>query len=204
MAVWTKRGGEKVGLPISCAERLGALWPREPKRNYPVMPARSVRTRSARKSASVSETGNDIDLGFLSDAVGFYLRTAHEAAFRAFLKRVEDSSTPPWRMAILVLIDANPGLTQVALARATKRDTSSLTPALDDLCERGLVTRIRQASDRRSYALKLTPAGKRAMQKLKASAEAHERELDRLVGRQQRAEFIRTLKRIAGGLAVDG
>ncbi|MEW6452200.1 MAG: MarR family winged helix-turn-helix transcriptional regulator [Pseudomonadota bacterium] len=174
------------------------------------MPARSIRTssvrvRSARNKAAVAvpDTGHDIDLGFLADAVGFYLRTAHEAAFRAFLKRVEDSNTPPWRMAILVLIDANPGLTQVALARATRRDTSSLTPALDDLCERGLVTRIRQVNDRRSYALKLTPAGKRAMRQLKASAEAHERELDRLVGREQRAQFIQTLKRLASGLSVD-
>ena len=165
---------------------------------------KSVRSRTARKSAAASDIGHDIDLGFLSDAVGFYLRTAHEAAFRAFLKRVGDSNTPPpWRMAILVLIDANPGLTQVALARATRRDTSSLTPALDDLCQRGLVTRIRQVSDRRSYALKLTPLGKKAMRQLKASAEAHERELDRLVGKEQRVQFIQTLKRIAAGLTTE-
>ena len=41
------------------------------------------------------------------------------------------------------------------------------------------------------------------MRQLKVSAEAHERELDRLVGRQQRVQFIRTLKRIAGGLSVE-
>jgi hypothetical protein len=41
------------------------------------------------------------------------------------------------------------------------------------------------------------------MQQLKSSAEAHERELDRLVGREQRAQFIQTLKRIAAGLAVE-
>ena len=135
--------------------------------------------------------------------MGFYLRTAHEAAFRSFLKRVGSSNAYPWRLAILVLIDANPGLTQVALARATRRDTSSLTPALDDLCAGGLVTRIRQARDRRSYALKLTPLGKKAMLKLKASAIAHERELDRLVGREHRTQFIQTLRRISAGLAVD-
>jgi DNA-binding MarR family transcriptional regulator len=163
-------------------------------------------TKSSRKSAATAspDTGTEIDLGFLSDAVGFYLRTAHEAAFRAFLNRVGDANARPWRFAILVLIDANPGLTQVALARAMRRDTSSLTPALDDLCDRGLVTRIRQPHDRRSYALKLTPLGKKAMRQLQSSAEAHERELDRLVGREQRVQFIRTLKRIAAGLAVEG
>jgi DNA-binding MarR family transcriptional regulator len=153
--------------------------------------------------AAVAETEGPIKLGFLDGAVGFHLRTAHEAAFRSFLKRVGASNAYPWRFAILVLIDANPGLTQVALARATRRDTSSLTPALDELCAGGLVTRIRQARDRRSYALKLTPLGKKAMQRLKASAAAHERELDRLVGSEQRGEFIRTLQRISAGLAVD-
>lgn len=164
--------------------------------------------RTARKNAALAAPGTrdasaGIDLGFLDDAVGFYLRTAHEAAFRAFMKRVSDLNTPPWRFAILALIDANPGMTQVALARATRRDTSSLTPALDDLCDRGMVVRIRQVQDRRSYALRLTPAGKKAMQQMKASAAAHERELDRLVGREHRAQFIETLKRIASGLAVD-
>jgi DNA-binding MarR family transcriptional regulator len=160
------------------------------------MPAKNVRN----SAGAAGSAGDPVNLGFFQNAVGFYLRTAHEAAFQAFLRRVDDPNTPPWRFAILVLIDANPGLTQVALARAIRRDTSSLTPALDDLCKRGLVTRIRQARDRRSYALQLTPLGKKAMQKLKASAEAHERELDRLVGREQRAQFIKTLQRIAAGL----
>src|SRR4029450_4711781 len=105
------------------------------------MPAGDSRKRAA---AAGPDIGNDIDLGFLADAVGFYLRTAHEAAFRAFLNRVGDANALPWRFAILVPIDANPGLPQVALARALRRDTSSLTPALDALCDRGLVTRIRQ------------------------------------------------------------
>ncbi len=159
-------------------------------------------TRPGRRSRSAASE-SEIKLGCLEDAVGFYLRTAHEAAFRTFLNRLSDAGAPPWRFAILALIDANPDITQVALARATQRDTSSLTPALDDLCERGLVTRVRQVHDRRSYALKLTPAGKKAMRQLTASVEAHERELDRLVGPEQRSQFVQTLKRIAGGFALE-
>jgi DNA-binding MarR family transcriptional regulator len=166
------------------------------------MPAKPVRKRAA-APAPPPEVANEINLGFFDDALGFHLRTAHEAAFRAFLKRVSGSNTPPWRFAILALIDANPGLTQVALARTTRRDPSSLTPALDDLCDRGLVSRIRQVHNRRSYALSLTTQGKKVMQQLKASAVAHERELDRLVGPEHRGLFIQILKRIADGLAVD-
>ena len=165
------------------------------------MRAKPVRKRAA--APAPPDVGDDINLGFFENALGFHLRTAHEAAFRAFLKRVSGSNTPPWRFAILALIDANPGLTQVALARTTRRDPSSLTPALDDLCDRGLVTRIRQVHNRRSYALSLTPLGKKVMQQLKASAVAHERELDRLVGPEHRDVFIQILKRIADGLTVD-
>lgn len=167
------------------------------------MAARTVRRRAAAPPDHAPQTSNQLELGWLEDTVGFSLRIAQEAAFRAYIKRVGDSSTPPWRFAVLALIDANPGLTQVALSRATLRDSSSLTPALDDLCDRGLVTRTRPEHDRRSYELRLTPRGKKAMQELKVSAEEHEKELDRLVGREQRAQFIQTLKRISAGLTLE-
>jgi DNA-binding MarR family transcriptional regulator len=144
-----------------------------------------------------------VDLGWLGGTVGFHLRTAQEAAFRAFARRAGSASARPWRFAILALIDSNPGLTQVALARALRRDTSSLTSALDDLCRSGFVVRQRVEDNRRSYALTLTPDGRRAMRELMESAAEHEREMDRLVGRENRAEFIRTLQRIAAGLESD-
>jgi DNA-binding MarR family transcriptional regulator len=90
-------------------------------------------------------------------------------------------------------------LTQGELAAAIRRNTSSLTPVLDDLCRIGYLIRERPASDRRAYMLSLTPAGRAAKAKLMASARAHEREIDRLIGRTGCAAFIRTLKRIIAG-----
>ena len=143
---------------------------------------------------------NNIELGKLDDTLGFWLRTAQEVAFRAFMLRVGETGTPTFRYAILALIDANPGLTQVALSRTIRRDTSSMTPALDDLVERGLVSRIRQEHDRRSYALQLTPLGRKVMQQMRAGAETHERELEQLIGRENRAAFVEALKRITNGI----
>lgn len=101
---------------------------------------------------------------------------------------------------MLALIDANSGLTQGELAAALRRNTSSLTPVLDDLCRQGYVTRERLESDRRTYTLKLTPKGKAAEAKLLASAMAHERDIDRIVG-VHRAQFVRILKSLAATLA---
>jgi DNA-binding MarR family transcriptional regulator len=146
----------------------------------------------------------EIDLGWLGGTVGFYLRTAQEAAFQAFARRANGDDAKPWRFAVLALIAANLGLTQRELAAAIRRDTSSLTPVLDELSQLGYVTRERTKHDRRAYRLMLTPSGKTVMLKLKANAVEHEREIDRLVGRAKRADFVRTLKRIIAGLSQGG
>ena len=143
-----------------------------------------------------------IDLGWLGGTVGFYLRTAQEAAFQAFAKRANGADAKPWRFAVLALIHANPGLTQGELASAIRRNTSSLTPVLDDLCRQGYVCRQRLQSDRRTYTLKLTPKGNAARLRLVASAVEHEHEVDRLVG-AKRAELIRILQSVAVGLSRD-
>ncbi len=160
--------------------------------------------RSARRLKIVPQheptQPREIDFGWLGGTVGLHLRLAQEVAFQAFARRANGIDGSPWRFAVLFLIDANPGLTQGDLAAAIRRNTSSLTPVLDDLCRLDYVVRERLASDRRAYTLTLTPAGKAVMAKLRASAVAHEREIDRLVGRTNRPELIRTLRRIITGL----
>lgn len=148
-----------------------------------------------------SRPAGRVRLGWLGGTVGYYLRTAQEAAFEAFARRAEGADARPWRFAILALIEANTGITQGDLAAAIRRKTSSLTPALDELVRDGCVNRARVETDRRAYALSLTPKGRLSMQALLAGAVEHEREVDRLVGRENRAEFIRILKRIAEGLS---
>ena len=160
--------------------------------------------RSARRLKAVPQPEpplpREIDFDWLGGTVGLHLRLAQEVAFQAFARRANGADASPWRFAVLFLIDANPGLTQGDLAAAIRRNTSSLTPVLDDLCRLGYVVRERLESDRRAYTLTLTPAGQAVLAELRASAVAHEREIDRLVGRTNRSAFIRTLKRIIAGL----
>jgi len=165
------------------------------------MPRKAARKGKPR-SAPKANAPAPINLGWLGGTVGFYLRTAQEAAFQAFSRKANGADARPWRFAVLALIDANSGLTQGELAAALRRNTSSLTPVLDDLCRQGYVSRERLETDRRTYALKLTPKGKAAQAKLLASAMAHERDIDRIVG-AHRAQFVRILKSIASTLASE-
>ncbi|ARP98443.1 MarR family winged helix-turn-helix transcriptional regulator [Pseudorhodoplanes sinuspersici] len=163
------------------------------------MPAKT----SKRRITTSAESPPPLNLGWLGGTIGFNLRIAQEASVRTYLRSVADTGTLQWRFAILALINENPGLTQAALGKAIKRDTSSLTPALDDLCNRGLVTRIRPEHDRRSYELRLTARGKTTMEQLKAKVQAHEEELDRLITKDQRTRLIQTLRQIAAGISPE-
>lgn len=164
-------------------------------------PQRAKKSAGDKPASSRREPEPPLTLGPLGDFVGFHLRLAQEASFQAFARRVRTTDLRPGRFAIMALIAENRGLSQTALGRISGRDKSSLTPALDDLERRGLIIRRRLPTDRRSYALALTTKGNRLLQKLIVHARAHDHELDEIVGLDNKAEFIATLRRIATALA---
>ena len=102
----------------------------------------------------------------------------------------------------MALIDRNPGISQTALARAIGSDKSTLTPVLDNLVKRGLISRERTRSDRRLYELSLTDAGRKVMRAMQECAQRHESELDAIVGPRERAQFVRTLRKISTALGL--
>ena len=122
---------------------------------------------------------------------------AQEAAFQAFARRSQEIGESPGRFATLVLIARNPGISQTELSLANGRDKSSLTPVVEELVRRGLVDRKKMESDRRTYRLTVTPAGKRILTTLTRCARRHERNLDRVIGERDRMRFIQILKKIA-------
>ena len=155
-------------------------------------------SRSPRSAGEAGAQPEPTDLGWLGGLIGFKLRVAHEASARVFSHSVT-SNAPHY--AILSLIKFNPGLTQIALSRAVSRDSSSMTALLDDLCDRGFIVRERSPEDRRSYALSITKAGLKALEDLKRKVDLHERDLDGLFSRAEKAQLIGMLDRIAAGLA---
>lgn len=132
----------------------------------------------------------------LSDAIAYALRLAQEASFAAYLQRVGNPDLRPGRYTVLMLLAGNPGLTPTALSRVSGRDKSTLTTTLRDLEARGYVVRSRNAGDRRSYAVSLTPAGRDLLGQLRRHAQAHDAMLDRVVG-ADKARLMAVLGRIA-------
>lgn len=140
-----------------------------------------------------------VRLGKLDDYIGFHLRLAQGASFRAYKRQTGEPSLRPGWFAVLSLIGDNPGITPMALSRASGRDKSTITPVLRDLQREKLIRREDVPTDRRSYALHLTEEGARKLAHLAESAERHDRELDAIVGDQKRA-LLDLLRRIVAEL----
>ncbi len=156
------------------------------------------RSAEAESVATRKHAANEnLDFGPLASWIGFHLRLAQTASFHAFCTEAREIDLSPGRFATLMLIGRNPGISQTALAAANGRDKSTLTPILEDLDRRGFVQREKMKTDRRSYQLTLTPAGKKMLDELTACAKRHDDNLDRIVGPKDRAKFLKTLQKIA-------
>jgi DNA-binding MarR family transcriptional regulator len=68
------------------------------------------------------------------------------------------------------------------------------------LQKRGLIVRVQLKRDRRAYRLQLTATGRAMLQRLTECADRHERNLDRVIGRRERGQFLTILKRVIAEL----
>lgn len=139
-------------------------------------------------------------LGILGEFIGFHLRMAQDASFRAFASHSGMRDLKPGRFAAMMVIHNNPGISQIELSRAIARDKSSVTPLIQDLERHGLVSRTQSKLDRRSVTLTLTRAGETALRRLLVHAVNHDRRLDAIVG-EAKPELLRLLKKIEDALS---
>jgi DNA-binding MarR family transcriptional regulator len=145
------------------------------------------------------ERNGDAMLGLLGEFIGFHLRLAQDASFRAFAREAGLRDLKPGRFAAMMVIHNNPGISQIELSRAIARDKSSVTPLIQDLEKHDLVGRAQSRTDRRSVTLTLTRAGETMLRRLLVHAVDHDRKLDAIVG-ASKPELIRLLKKIADAL----
>jgi DNA-binding MarR family transcriptional regulator len=132
--------------------------------------------------------------GLLAGLLGYRLRVAQQAVFRDFAREIPDAS--PGRAGILLLIDANPGVTQSRLAQAVGIDRSTLVGVLHALQARNLVER-RRGQDRRTNGLWLTRPGRALVASLKRRIRVHERRVASSLTPAERARLLHLLEKLA-------
>jgi DNA-binding MarR family transcriptional regulator len=133
--------------------------------------------------------------GLLSELLGYRLRLAQQAVFRDFARAIPEAS--PGRAGILLLIEANPGVTQSRLAQAVGLDRSTLVGVLHALEARSVVER-RRGEDRRTNGLWLTRAGEALVASLKRRIRTHERRVAARLSAAERTQLLVLLEKLAG------
>lgn len=139
--------------------------------------------------------GAPLKQGMLPGLLGYRLRLAQQAVFRDFSASVAELS--PGRVGILLLIDANPGVTQSRLARAVSLERSTMVGVLHALQGSGLIER-RRGTDRRTNGLWLTPRGHALVARLKRRIQAHERRVACRLSAAEREQLLGLLEKLSG------
>ena len=131
------------------------------------MPAR----RSLARDASAAEK-DDADAFADAPAYGAEQSLGYQIryAYRAFVKALADELGPygvtTGQWSALRVLWQQEGLSQVELAQRMMVEKASLTAVLQALAEAGLITRTRNAEDRRKVNIFLTAAGRRLKSKI--------------------------------------
>ncbi|TAN56520.1 MAG: MarR family transcriptional regulator [Magnetospirillum sp.] len=133
----------------------------------------------------------------MDDELGFHLRRSQVAAFKHFAQTVTATEgITPGLYGMLQVIANTPGLTQSALAEAMDVDRSSIVKVVNQLVDKGLITRDPVPNDRRSYNLRMTAGGKLALRRIEDAVMRQDREFSAALSDAERATLISLLKRL--------
>jgi DNA-binding MarR family transcriptional regulator len=156
-------------------------------------------SRTARKQPrDGAPEGAALQLGELSEHLGYALKRAQLKIFDDFLRCVAPLQLTPAQFSVLLLLDKNPGHNQTEIANTLGILRPNFVAMLDGLESRGLCTRMRSTNDRRSHILVLTDKGRAVLARAKKLVAAkHEARLNALLGPVNRAALLAMLATIA-------
>jgi DNA-binding MarR family transcriptional regulator len=120
---------------------------------------------------------------------------AHAAA--RFAQRLAELDLAPPAAGVLRMIAAQPGLSQQELAERVGLYPSRMVALLDDLSTKGLVERVRRATDRRVYEVKLSEAGRQMLGRVGAVSREHDETLGAALTPDERRTLAGLLQRVA-------
>src|SRR5476651_1135853 len=105
--------------------------------------------RAARKEPAEDASGTAaLQMGELSDLLGYSLKRAQLKIFEDFLRCVAPLQLTPAQFSVLLLLDRNPGRNQTEIANTLGILRPNFVAMLDGLESRDLCARMRSANDR--------------------------------------------------------
>jgi DNA-binding MarR family transcriptional regulator len=139
-----------------------------------------------------------LDYDVLDELLGYSLRRAQVAMFMAFHEATRGMQITPPRFTALVMIGANPGMSQTALGNVLGIARSGAMLLTDWFEEQKLVERRHRPDDGRAWGLYLTRRGERLVERMKRRVLAYDRKRTAALSVRERRELQRLLAKLAG------
>jgi DNA-binding MarR family transcriptional regulator len=151
------------------------------------------RKRTGNGSARRDAGDREIGLDALAGHAGYAVRRFQIWIFQDFIRTLATVDIRPTQYSVMTVVGANPGLSQMAVAKRLGIERARLVHLLDSLEHRDLVSRVPSATDRRSHALHLTPRGRAQLTQFKRLAAEHERHVAEKIGKDNREQLLQIL-----------
>jgi DNA-binding MarR family transcriptional regulator len=135
-----------------------------------------------------------ISLGALDSHLGYFIRRIQVWVFQDFIRTLAAIDISPAQFSVLVVISANPGLSQADLGGTLGVERARLARLLHRLQGRGLIQRLESSEDGRRHALQLTSQGRTLLTRAKMLSTRHERRLVEKLGSERHGMLLAALR----------
>jgi DNA-binding MarR family transcriptional regulator len=139
-----------------------------------------------------------LDYDVLDELLGYALRRAQVGMFLAFHTATRGMDITPPRFTALVIVGANPGISQSALGKVLGIARSGAMMLADWMQRRGLAERRRRPDDGRAWGVHLTARGQKLLAGMKRRVSAQDHTRAAVLEPRERRELLRLLEKLAG------
>jgi DNA-binding MarR family transcriptional regulator len=150
--------------------------------------------RSAAKERSAEDIARTLKL---DKGLGFLVRLLDTRVYLLYEQLTAQSDITPRQFGVLLTLHQRGKLTLTELAGHIRVDRSTLGEMINRMVKRSLISKRNNGSDRRSAEVQLAPAGKAVLLKIVAGAAELQGALLAPLATEDRAHFMRCMKRIA-------
>lgn len=129
----------------------------------------------------------------LESSLSHMLRRTQQFAYDQFVQQMGESTLTPRQFIVLFAVNDAEGLSQTDLVNRTGIDRSTLADMISRMIKNGLLARKRTAEDARANSVRLTAAGRRALNGAMPKAIAAEKALLDVLPKTVQAELLKAL-----------
>lgn len=174
----------QADLCISCYERLPAATL--------TLEGRSLATAEITRQSVVPE----LDLDGIDGVLGLHIGTVNTLFVSRLEKHLDPLRVTPKQVAILWLVNANPGVKQTDLSRFFQIERPTVHQFVRQLIKNSFLVNEPSKLDRRAGGLWLTDEGREVLAKARSAIASHEDELTSCLTGREKSELFRILMKL--------